>query len=109
MSIVKLDEDSSAIYAFVTLMVEISTRGIRLLLWIFFSLNNKPSLNALTQKDSSRGHFSGASLSGSKPPWSNHCGYIVLSLLAFTNDCQKIANTKLYLGSNTYTVNYFWG
>lgn len=57
MSIVKLDEDSSAIYAFVTLMVEISTRGIRLLLWIFFSLNNKPSLNALTQKDSSRGTF----------------------------------------------------
>ena len=55
MSIVKLDEDSSAIYAFVTLVVEISTRGIRLLLWIFFSLNNKPSLNALTQKDSSRG------------------------------------------------------
>ena len=54
MSIVKLDEDSSAIYAFVTLVVEISTRGIRLLLWIFFSLNNKPSLNALTQKDSSR-------------------------------------------------------
>ena len=55
MSIVKLDEDSSAIYAFVTLVVEISTRGIRLLLWIFFSLNNKPSLNALTQKDSSGG------------------------------------------------------
>ena len=72
-------------------MVEISTRGIRLLLWIFFSLNNKPSLNALTQKDSSGGVFHESLpalyLLGPRT--------IGLFLLAITNDYNlKIANTK---------------
>ena len=77
-------------------MVEISTRGIRLLLWIFFSLNNKPSLNALTQKDSSRGTIFRCmgvfheSLSGTYL-----LGIIGLFLLAIINDYSlKIANTK---------------